>query len=102
MFSGGSYDDVSRWLRNFVTAHAKRMDPRMEIVMEAGGDLEGRGYRARVRFGERLSETLTFDYREVADNRGTLAWCAALAARVHELALSLLAASGSPPNVRAR
>ena len=101
MFSGGSYDDVSRWLRNFLTAHAKRVDPRMEIVMEAGGDLEGHGYRARVRFGERLSEPLTLDYREVADNRGTLAWCVALAKRVHELAHSLLAA-GSAPNVRAR
>ena len=101
MFSGGSYDDVSRWLRNFLTVHAKRVDPRMEIVLEAGGDLEGRGYRARVRFGERLGEPLTLDYREVADNRGTLAWCAALAARVHELAHSLLVAAGVP-NVRTR
>ena len=48
MFSGGSYDDVSRWLRNFLTAHAKREDPRMEIVLETGGDLEGQGVpRAR-------------------------------------------------------
>ena len=101
MFSGGSYDDVSRWLRNFLTAHAKRDDPRMEIVMEAGGDLEGRGYRARVRFGERLSEPVTLDYRDVADNRGTLAWCVALAARIHELAHSLLAA-GSPRDARVR
>jgi len=79
MFSGGSYDDVSRWLRNFLTVHAKRDDPRMEIVMAAGGDLEGQGYGARVRLGDRLSEPMTFDYREVADSRGTLAWCAALA-----------------------
>ena len=41
MFSGGSYDDVARWLRNFLTAHAKRVDPRIEIVMEAGDELEG-------------------------------------------------------------
>jgi|SRR6267142_3778793 hypothetical protein len=101
MFSGGSYDDVSRWLRNFLTVHAKREDPRMEIVLEAGGDLEGRGYRARVRFGDRLSEPLTFDYREVADSRGTLAWCAALAARVRELARSLRA-TASARDARAR
>jgi hypothetical protein len=101
MFSGGSYEDVSRWLKNFLTVHAKREDPRMEIVMEAGGDLEGQAYRARVRFGDRLSEPMTLEYREVADSRGTLAWCAALAARVRRLAHSLLAA-GSARNARAR
>ena len=101
MFSGGSYDDVSRWLRNFLTAHAKRVDPRMEIVMEAGGDLEGRGYRARVRLGERLGEPVTLEYRDVADNRGTLAWCAALAARVRALAHSLRP-TGSARDARAR
>jgi hypothetical protein len=101
MFSGGSYDDVSRWLRNFLTVHAKRDDPRMEIVMAAGGDLEGQGYGARVRLGDRLSEPMTFDYREVADSRGTLAWCAALAARVRALAHSLRSA-GSARDARAR
>jgi hypothetical protein len=102
MFSGGSYEDVSRWLRNFLTVHAKRENPRMEIVMEAGGDLEGQGYRARVRFGDRLGEPLTFDYREVADNRGTLAWCAALALRVREQAHALLRAAASARDARAR
>ena len=101
MFSGGSYDDVSRWLRNFLTAHAKREDPRLEIVLETGGDLEGQGYRARVRSGDRLGEPMNLDYREVADNRGTLAWCAALAARIRELARPLLAA-GSARDARAR
>ena len=101
MFSGGSYDDVSRWLRNFLTAHAKREDPRLEIVLETGGDLEGQGYRARVRSGDRLGEPLMLDYREVADNRGTLAWCTALAARIRGLARPLLAA-GSARDARAR
>jgi len=101
MFSGGSYDDVSRWLRNFLTAHAKREDPRMEIRLETGGDLEGSAYRARVRFGDHLSEAMTLDYREVADSRGTLAWCAGLAARVRGLARPLLAA-GSARDARAR
>jgi len=101
MFSGGSYDEVSRWLRNFLTVHAKREDPRMEVVLDAGGDLEGEAYRARVRFGERFGEPMALDYRDVADNRGTLAWCAALAARVRDLARSLKTA-GSARDARAR
>ena len=101
MFSGGSYDDVSRWLRNFLTVHAKRVDPRMEVALDDGGDLEGQAYRARVRLGERLGEPLTLEYREVADNRGTLAWCAALAARVREQARSL-GTTGSTRDARAR
>jgi len=101
MFSGGSYDDVSRWLRNFLTVHAKREDPRMEVALDTGGDLEGQAYRARVRFTERLSEPIMLEYREVADNRGTLAWCAALAARARELARSLRTA-GSARDARAR
>jgi hypothetical protein len=101
MFSGGSYDDVSRWLRNFLTVHAKREDPRMEVALDTGGDLEGQGYRARVRFGERLGEPMTLEYRDVADNRGTLSWCAALAGRVRELARALRTA-GSTRDARAR
>src|SRR5215470_11916879 len=101
MFSGGSYDEVSRWLRNFLTVHAKREDPRMEVVLEDGGDLEGQAYRARVLFGERLAEPMALEYREVADNRGTLAWCVALAARVRDLARSLKA-PGSARDARAR
>ena len=101
MFSGGSYDDVSRWLRNFLTVHAKREDPRMEVVLEDGGDLEGQGYRARVRFGERLGDPIALEYREVADNRGTLSWCVALAARVRDLARSLKT-FGSARDARAR
>ena len=38
-------------------------DPRMEIVMEAGGDLEGRGYRARgCGSASASSEPVTLDY----------------------------------------
>jgi len=101
MFSGGSYDDVSRWLKNFLTVHAKREDPRMEVALDTGGDLEGQAYRARVRFGDRLGEPMTLEYREVADSRGTLAWCAALATRVRGVARSLLTA-GSARDAHAR
>ena len=67
MFSGGSYDDVSRWLRNFLTVHAKRDDPRDgDRHGRRAAISRGRAYGARVRLGDRLSEPMTFDYREVA------------------------------------
>ena len=37
MFSGGDYDEVARWLENFVNSHAKREDPRAECVLDAHG-----------------------------------------------------------------
>ena len=36
MFSGGDYEEVARWLANFVTSHAKRESPRVEAIVEAG------------------------------------------------------------------
>ena len=92
MFSGGSYDEVARWLWNFLTAHAKRVDPRMEVELEAGDARERKSYGARLRFGHEVSPVVEFDYREVADNRGSLAWCSALADRTRELARALWSA----------
>ena len=86
MFSGGTYHEVERWLWNFLTSHAKRVDPRLEVELEAGDEREGKSYGARLRFGRRVSPVMEFDYREVADNRGNLAWCTALAERTRELA----------------
>ena len=63
--------------------------------MEAGGDLEGQGYGARVRLGERSAPRAesTFELpRGARTTAAALAWCAALAARVRALAHSLLAA----------
>lgn len=90
MFSGGSYDDVARWLRNFLTSHAKREDPRLEVVLEAGGARDGATYAARLRLGQRLSAPIELDYKEVADNRGALTWCAALAEAIRNDARALL------------
>ena len=101
MFSGGSYDEVARWLRVFLTSHAKREHPRVEVVLDDDDALRGRAYRARLRFGEQVSQPLELDFKEVADQRGTLAWCAALASRTRALARSLLGA-GSAGNARAR
>ena len=101
MFSGGSYQEVARWLRVFLTSHAKREHPRIEVVLDEDGALQGRAYRAQLRFGDRLSESLDLDFMDVADHRGTLAWCAALAARTRALARSLLGA-GTASDARAR
>jgi hypothetical protein len=92
-FSGGSYDEVARWLRNFLTSHAKREDPRVEVELEAGDEREGKSYAARLRFGDSRSEPLEFDYQDVATNRGSLAWGRALAERIRALARELIASA---------
>jgi hypothetical protein len=102
VFSGGSYDDVARWLKNFLTSHAKRESPRAEVVLETGDEREGRSYGARIVLGARTtSEMLEFDYKDVAEHRGELAWCAALAARTRAQVKGLLPA-GSAGDARAR
>ena len=93
MFSGGTYDEVARWLRNFLTAHAKRENLRAEIELEAGEEREGKSYAARVRLGERVSVPLELEYADVAGHRGELQWCAKLAARVREVVRDLGAAA---------
>ena len=92
MFSGGSYHEVGRWLWNFLTSHAKRVDPRLEVELEAGDERQGKSYGARLRFGRLVSPVMEFDYREVADSRGSLAWCSALAERTQGLARARLGA----------
>jgi hypothetical protein len=96
MFSGGSYDEVARWLRNFLASHAKREDPRVEVELEAGDEREGVSYAARLRLGARRGPPVEFQYREVADNRGSLAWCRALADATRARARELTTASRRP------
>ncbi len=90
MFSGGTYEEVARWLGNFLTSHAKRENPRAEVILDSREEREGRSYGIRFRVGSRLSSVCELDYREVAGNREKLAWCRALAERarasVRELA----------------
>jgi hypothetical protein len=83
-FSGGSYDDVARWLHNFLTSHAKREALRAEVDLDSGDEREGKSYAARVRIGDAASDLLEFDYRTVADHRGELAWCRDLAERIRQ------------------
>jgi hypothetical protein len=100
MFSGGTYAEVGRWLANFLTSHAKRENLRAEVSLDAGDEREGRSYGVRLRVGRRLGPVIEFDYREVAGNRGVLAWCRSLAehtrAQVRELARPAGAAAGKP------
>ena len=101
MFAGGSRPEVTRWLRNFLTAHAKRVSPRVEVLLDPGDERTGAGYRARLRLGERTTDALELEYPDVARNRASLAWCTALAERVAGLARTLVAGRGSA-DARAR
>jgi hypothetical protein len=95
MFSGGDYAEVERWVRLFVNSHAKRVSPRIEAAVEAGDEREGKSYGARLRLGDRLSPLIEIDYTEAAANRGSLAWCRALADRVQGLARDLLSSAAA-------
>jgi hypothetical protein len=99
MFSGGEYEEVARWLRNFVVAHAKREDLRVEAMVETEGPREGQSYGVRLRLGEGLrpappAPAVELGFPEVAQNRGSLAWCNGLAGRVRALAREFAAGSG--------
>jgi hypothetical protein len=102
MFGGGDYDEVARWLRNFVASHAKRENLRVEAVLEAGRAREGKSYGIRLRLQDELRPAadlapLELGFAEVAAGRGSLAWCDALAERVRARVREF-----SPPSVGAR
>lgn len=100
-FSGGSYAEVARWLRNFLTSHAKREHPRLEIELEAGDGREGTSYGVRLRLGDRRSALMEMSYADVAVNRGGLAWGTAQAEKIRALAREVLAEPAAA-DVRAR
>ena len=93
MFSGGTYDEVARWVWNFLTSHAKRENVQAEVDLDAGAEREGKSYSARVRLGDKLSAPLELDFADVARHRGSLDWCARLAARVREVVRGLKSAA---------
>jgi len=101
VFSGGNYEEVARWLENFVRAHAKQENLRVEAVVDAKGAREGQSYGVRLRLGEALrpappSPAVELGFPEVAQNRGSLAWCSGLADRVRALAREFSAAGSAP------
>jgi len=99
VFSGGTYPEVARWLWNFLTAHAKRVDPRIEVALDAGDERQGKSYGARLRFLGHLGAPMEFEFREVADDRGSLAWCSVLAERTKSAARDLIAAARGTADV---
>jgi hypothetical protein len=94
MFSGGDYEEVRRWLTNFVLSHARREALGTEAIVEAEGPREGKSYGIRLRLGDRVlpppgAPPLEVSFEETRDQRGAMAWCQALAARVRALAREL-------------
>ena len=80
------YDEMARWLRNFATSHAKRENPRAEVIVETGGEREGRSCGLRLVLAGRLhppadQPPLEFGFAEVAEGRTRFAWCESLAQR---------------------
>jgi len=95
MFSGGTYDEVGRWLQNFLVSQAKRVSPRVEVDLDAGDAREGKSYGARLRLGARVSSVLDFEFGEVAARRASLAWCTEIAERTKARAREFLAERGT-------
>jgi hypothetical protein len=93
MFSGGTYDEVARWLRNFLASHAKRENARAEVELDDGAARDGTSYAARVRLAAAVSTPIELEFAEVARNRGSLEWCARLAVRVRDVVRDLAAAA---------
>ncbi len=93
MFSGGTYDEVARWLKNFLTSHAKRENVQAEVELDSGEKREGKSYAARVRVGARVAPPIELQFADVALNRGSLNWCATLASRVRKVVRDLGAAA---------
>jgi hypothetical protein len=93
MFSGGDYHEVARWLRMFLNSHAKREHPRVEAIVDAEGERENKSYGTWLRLAEHVTPEVAFDFKDVADHRGSLAWCQALADATRARVRDLLAAA---------
>jgi hypothetical protein len=90
------YHETGEWLEGFVRSNAKREDPRLEALLEAGGAREGKSYGVRLILGGRSSPPLDappieLRFQEVAEGRSRFDWCAALGERIHQTARELLA-----------
>src|SRR5258705_858209 len=96
MFSGGSYDEVARWLHNFLLSQAKRENPRVEVELESGDEREGKSYAARLRLGDKGSRQIELDFKEGADNRGSLARGRSMAERTRAPSPELTASRCRP------
>jgi hypothetical protein len=89
------YHEVAAWLENVVRSHAKREDPRIEVVLDTGGPREGHSYGVRLALGSRVyppleASPIELQFPEAAEGRTRFAWTEALGARIQSTARELL------------
>ena len=94
------YLETGAWLANFARSHAKREDPRIEVLFDADGPREGRSYGVRLALETRVqpplgSPPIELEFGEVAEGRTRFAWCATLGERVQAAARALLGSERS-------
>lgn len=97
MFAGGSYEEVARWFRLFLTSHAKRESPRVEVIVEAGGARAGKAFGVRLRLDEGHYPppdlpAIEFSFPEVSAGKGNFSWCESLGKRVRGWAREMMSA----------
>jgi hypothetical protein len=96
------YPQTGAWLEGFVRSHAKRVNARIEGLVDMTGSREGRSYGVRLTLDDRIvpppgAPPIELDFREAADGRTRFAWCAALGERIRATARELV---GAAPSVR--
>ena len=96
------YPQTGAWLEGFVRSHAKRVNARIEALVDTAGSREGRSYGVRLTLDDRTvpplgAPPIELDFREAADGRTRFAWCAALGERIRATARELV---GAAPSVR--
>ena len=89
------YWEVERWLRLFVTSHAKRVSPRIEVFLETEGERIGKAYGVRLILGALYqppfgSAPFELTFPEILANRLTFAWCDRLAREIRRHAALLV------------
>jgi hypothetical protein len=96
------YHETGAWLEGFVRSHAKRVNARIEMLVDTTGSRGGRSYGVRLTLDDRTlpahgAPPIELDFPEVAEGRSRFAWCAALGERIRAAARELV---GTTPSVR--
>jgi hypothetical protein len=92
------YHEVAAWLENCVRSHAKREDPRIEVLLDADGPREGHSYGVRLVLGTRVhppldSPPIELPFREVAEGRTRFDWTEQLGARIRAAAREMVSSA---------
>jgi hypothetical protein len=92
-----TYEELGRWVENFAAAHARRVNPAIEVRVETDGDREGRRYDLRLGLGGRWqAPPLELDVADVTEGRARFAWCEELARTIRDEARRVVAAAREP------